>query len=190
MSLKVHKSELNSSTIQSLLDSEIQDTENLITTINSFINNTKPTLTSEAYDTARSEMESYVKILEKRKLTASALKSAISNGTSSLSDYMGSYDYLDDSDLAILKSEINNIQASYDAMKNSYYQRYNNNFITRIYMNWAISSLNKQCANQIAPIQEEIDKIEGLGAADATAYSLLTAATADTDSYKGAITGK
>lgn len=190
MGLKVHKSELNSSAIQSLLDSEVQDTENLITALNSFINGSVTTLTGQAYDAARAEASAYVSILQKRKQAAQELKSAVASSTSSLSGYMGSYDYLDDADIPVLESEIASIEASYESIKQSYYARYNKNFITRIVLNWKISSANRKCAQQIAPLQEEIKVIKGLASADSTAYGLLTKGTTTTDSYRSAITGK
>lgn len=188
MALRVHKSELNSSKLISLLDSDIQDTDKLITELSSFVTNTKTTLTGPAYDTARKEVETYIKILNQRKITANEIKTAISNSTSSLSSYMGQYDYLDDSDLSILNSEIQSIKSSYNSIKNSYRQKYQKNIFTRIYLNWALSNLDKQCANQIAPIQDEINKIKGLASADATAYGYL--AKTSTSSYRTAITNK
>ena len=188
MGLKVYKSELNSSKLISLLERDIQDTERLITELNSFVTGTKTTLTGSAYDTARSEVENYINILAQRKNTATEIKAAISNSTSSLSSYMGKYDYLDDSELSTLDGEISNIRASYSSIKANYRQKYQKNFITRIYLNWALSSLDKQCENQIAPIQDEINKIKGLSSADATAYGYLS--NVSTSSYKAAITNK
>lgn len=188
MGLKVHRSELNSSQITSLLDSDIQDTDKLITELNSFVTGTINTLTGEAYDTARAEIESYIAVLRQRKTTASEIKSAISSATSSLSSYMGPYDYLDDSDLEILNNEIDNIRGSYENIKANLRASYDKNFLTRIYLNWALSNADKQCAAQIAPLLDEIDKIKGLSSADASAYGYLS--NASTTSYKTAITGK
>lgn len=188
MGLKVHRDELNSSQITSLLDSDIQDTDRLIAELNSFVTGTINTLTGEAYDTARSEIESYISMLNQRKTTANEIKTAISNATSSLSGYMGPYDYLDDSDLEILNNEIDNIRASYENIKANLRASYDKNFLTRIYLNWALSNANKQCAAQIAPLQDEIEKIKGLAGADSAAYGYLSSAS--TTSYKSAITGK
>ena len=47
MALRVHKSELNSSKLISLLDSDIQDTDRLITELSSFVTNTKTTAHSQ-----------------------------------------------------------------------------------------------------------------------------------------------
>ena len=188
MSLRVHRSELNSSNLISLLESDIQDNDRLIAELSSFVANTKETLTGPAYDSARKEIENYIQILNQRKQTANEIKTAISNSTSSLSTYMGQYDYLDDADLSVLNSEIQSIKSSYNSIKNSYRQKYQKNVFTRIYLNWALSNLDKQCANQIAPIQDEIDKIKGLSSADSTAYGYI--AKTSTSSYQSAISNK
>ena len=188
MGLKVYKSDLNSSQIASLLDKDIQDTDKLITEINNFISGTKNSLTGPAYEAARNEIASFITILEQRKTTANEMKNAISSAMSSLSGYMGPYDYLDDSNLEILNKEINNIRASYENIKSEYTKKYDKNIFTRVYLNHEIKTLNNQCAAQIAPLQDEIEKIKGLAGADASAYGNLTSVS--TSSYKSAISNK
>ena len=185
MGLKVHKSELNSSTIQSLLENEANDAAALITAINNFVNDTSQSLQGEAYDAARSEMIAYAQILERRVSAASELASAVANSTSSLSSYMGSYDYLDDSDIPILKHEIANMQATCESMIQSYKQR---SFFQRIFFSEA--KIRREYAAKIAPIQDEVNKLEGLAGADSTAYGLLNAATSSVEAYRTSVTSK
>ena len=188
MGLKVYKSDLNSAQISSLLDSDIQDTDNLIAELNSFINGTTKSLTGPAYDVAREEIASYIPILEQRKIAAIEMKNAISNATSSLSGYMGPYDYLDDSNLEILENEISKIKASYENIKAEYTEKYDKNFLTKAYLNHELSSINNQCASQIAPLQDEIEKIKGLAGADSAAYGCLSGLSSSP--YKSAISNK
>lgn len=185
MGLKVHKSELNSSTIQSLLANEAQDAAALITAINNFVNDTSQSLQGEAYDAARSEMIAYAQILERRVSAASELATAVANSTSSLSNYMGSYDYLDDSDISELKQEILNIQEYYENIIESYKQR---SFLQRLF--FSETKIRRECAAKIAPLQEELTKLEGLAGADSAAYSLLTAATSTVEAYRTSVTSK
>lgn len=187
MGLKVYKSDLNCAQISSLLDADIQDTDKLIAELNSFITGTKQTLTGPAYDFAREEIEAFIPILEQRKTSANEIKNAISNATSSLSGYMGAYDYLDDSNLEILENEIRNIKASYENIKSEYSEKYNKNFLTKAFLNHELSSISNQCASQIAPLQEEIEKIKGLAGADASAYGCLGNISS---SYKSAVSNK
>ena len=187
---KVHKSELNCSQIQSLLDSDVQETQKLIEAINSFVNESTTTLTGDAYNTARSEMASYISILNERMKAANALKESLSSSTSSLSSYMGEYDYLDDADISIIESEIDSIVASYESMKAGWWSRHKNNFITRFIYNIKASSLDRQCASQIAPLKKELEKLKGLAGADASAYSKLVTAEQSNTTYKSAITSR
>lgn len=188
MGLKVYKSDLNCAQISSLLDSDIQDTDKLIAELNSFVNGTTQSLTGQAYNVAREEIASYIPILEQRKVAASEIKSAISSATSSLSGYMGPYDYLDDSNLEILENEISKIRASYENIKAEYTEKYDKNFLTKAYLNHELSSINNQCASQIAPLQDEIEKIKGLAGADSAAYGCLSGLSSS--SYKSAISNK
>ena len=185
MGLKVHKSELNSSMIQSLLETESKDAAALITAINSFVSDTSESLKGEAYDTARAEMIAYAKILEKRVTAAADLATAVANSTNSLSNYMGSYDYLDDSDIPTLKQEIANIQASYEEIIQSYKRR---SFLRRLFFNEG--KLRRECAAKIQPLQDEVKKLEGLAGADSTAYGLLNSATSTVEAYRTSVTSK
>ena len=187
MGLKVYKADLNCSQISSLLDADIQDTDKLIAELNSFITGTKNSLTGQAYDVAREEIESFIPILEQRKISANEIKNAILSATSSLSGYMGPYDYLDDSNLETLEAEISNIRASYENIKAEYNEKYNKNFLTKAYLNHELSSLSNQCSSQIAQLQDEIDKIKGLAGADASAYGCLGNISS---SYKSSISNK
>lgn len=187
MGLKVYKSDLNCAQISSLLDSDIQDTDKLIAELNSFITGSTQTLTGQAYEVAREEIASYIPILEQRKTSANEIKNAILSATSSLSGYMGPYDYLDDSNLEILEREINNIRASYENIKAECSEKYNKNILTQALLNHELSSISNQCAAQIAPLQDEIEKIKGLAGADSAAYGCLSNISS---SYKSAISNK
>lgn len=188
MGLKVYKDDLNCAQITSLLDSDIQDTDELISKLNSFVTGTTQSLTGQAYEVARQEISSFIPILEQRKISANEIKNAISNATASLSGYMGPYDYLDDSNLEILENEIKKIRASYENIKAEYSAKYDNNFLTKPYLNYELSSINNQCASQIQPLQDEIDKIKGLAGADSAAYGCLS--NLSNSSYKTVISNK
>ena len=188
MGLKVYKADLNSSNFIALLDSDIRDTDNLINELNSFISGSVNTLTGNAYDVAREEIESFVSILNQRKSTANELKSAIFNAMSSLSGYMGSYDYLDDSELETLNNEINNIRASYENIKEGYREEADNSLIKKVFLNKELTNIDKECSGLIAPLLDEIEKIKGLAGADASAYGCLSGVS--TSSYMSAIIGK
>ena len=187
MGLKVYKSDLNCAQLASLLDSDIQDTDKLIAELNSFVTGTTQSLTGPAYDVAREEIASFIPILEQRKTSANEIKNAISNATSSLSGYMGPYDYLDDSNLETLENEIKSIRASYETIKAEYSESHNKNFLTEAFINRELSNISNQCAAQIAPLQDEIEKIKGLAGADSAAYGCLANISS---SYKSAISNK
>ena len=101
---------------------------------------------------------------------------------------MGPYDYLDDSYLEILENEISKIIASYENIKAEYSEKYDKNFLTKAYLNHELSSINNQCASQIAQLQDEIEKIKGLAGADSAAYGCLSSLSSS--SYKSAISNK
>lgn len=186
---KIIKSDLLSSSINNMissLESDITDTDNIIKSLNSFIENTKEKLKGKGYDAARAKAAAYIPILNNRKAIAQNLKSAISSAKSTMLAYMENYDSLDDSKLAETTTKLE--QASYDLQqaRNAYndikaqssgndtnYQKY-------------IDSINYY-QNLYEELKKLNDKLKHLSQTDISAYSAINSVSQNIANYKSSV---
>lgn len=187
---KVVKSDLSGGSISamiSLLESEASNTENLISAINSFIGDSTTTLIGKGYDAARQKLGLYLQDVQTRKKISAELASAISQGASSLSDYMEEYSVLDDSEIQDIKNEISSLESSIASAKATINQLSNSegksvdaSSYTQQISTWESTKVE---------LEKKLDKLINLSGADSAAFSEVQSIAGEVAKYSASVDG-
>ena len=164
--MKVVKADLDSfKSFLNLFDKEITDSQKINNTLDNFTSVLSNKFSGEVYDEVSKKIAVYKECNLSREKTSSELKSKISSALDSLSSYMEGYSYLDTEELDELKVQRNNLQSNY----NSILSAINNtkNIFNLVSLKAQLSSLE----SQLKEIDKLIEKLEGLPAADASAFA-------------------
>ena len=174
--MKLEKVDLSSVTITGMIESletDISDATKIITTINAFITEieTGNNLYGESYTKVKNKLSEYITMLEKRKTTADALKTAINNAINQMKSYIGDdYDGLDEAKLPelneIRQKAVNWVASLTEEIKAEPSEETKKELERQLY---SPSELIKQTDREIA-------KIEGLTDADKYEYGILESA--------------
>lgn len=164
--MKVVKADLDSfKSFLNLFDKEITDSQKINNTLDNFTSVLSNKFSGEVYDEVSKKIAVYKECNLSREKTSSELKSKISSALDSLSSYMEGYSYLDTEELDELKVKRTNCQTNY------------NNILSAINSSTKdsnLSLLRSQLASlevQLQEIDKLIEKLEGLSAADASAFA-------------------
>ena len=164
--MKVVKADLDSfKSFLSLFDKEISDSQKINNTLDNFISELSKKFSGAAFDEISNKINVYKECNLSREKTSSELKNKISQALDSLSTYMDGYSYLDTEELEALKTKRANCQTNYNNILSA---------INRADKNSNLSLLKSQLASlesQLQEIDKLIDKLEGLPAADASAFA-------------------
>lgn len=184
--MKLVKSDLTNNTLNAMiqaLESDIEETNSLVNTINSFISeiNTGNNLSGESYTKVKNKLLSYIDVLEIRKNTAQLLKETINSSINQMISYIGDETELDE---AILPELIERSQKAEQSIS----------WITQ-QINIETIDANKTelrrtlyaTHEMLNEINKEKNKIEGLSSADNSAYSNLESAISKISKYNSAI---
>lgn len=188
---KVIKGDLSSvSSIVSALQGDEADTTNLINAINGFINDSPATLVGAGYNAARQKMGLYLENVQSRQKISTELASAISSGADSLAGYMGEYDVLDDSEIEEIAAEIDTLKSKISSAKYTIYQINLSNVDSE---NPVSTSYYYNCINgwesTLAELEKKLERLIGLGGADAAAFSQVSSLGGDVAKYDASIQG-
>ena len=187
----VSKGDLASvSSVVASLENDDSDTTNLINAINGFINDSQNTLIGAGYNAARQKMGLYLENVQSRQKISAQLASAISSGAASLAGYMGEYDVLDDSEIEEIAAEIDTLKSKISSARQTIYQitisnETSENPISTSYYYGCINNWN----NMLAELEKKLERLIGLGAADAAAFGEVNAACGDVAKYDASIQG-
>lgn len=164
--MKVVKADLDSfKSFLTLFDKEIADSEKINNTFDSFTSDLSGKFSGDGYKAISDKITVYKECNLSRQKTSSELKSKISAALDSLISYMEGYSYLDTEELDELKVQRTNLQSNY----NSILSAINN---TKNIFN--LASLKAQLSSleaQLKEVDKLIEKLEGLPAADASAFA-------------------
>ena len=188
----VYKSDLSGGSISSLismLETEVEDTQQLINSINGFIDGTKSSLTGKAYDLARQKMSMYVEDLKMRKSVASQLASAISAGASSLSGYMEEFSMLDDSEMEEIVDQINKLKVQISGAKQTINSLLSSTESVDYKNIWKYRGQISIWESIKSDLERKLDKLVGLQSADASAFGGVEAAGSNVAKYGASIDG-
>lgn len=174
MATKAVKSEIkamgNSSLVSALKD-DAWDAYLLRLAIKKFVDGSKRELTGPNYDTARNYASQYISILDKRIETALELAEAIKSGCDSLASYMGKYAVLDEAERVNYESKLKDAQNKLNALSSYDWDAEGFGFFNYWETYFSSKLLIKECT-------EYLEKLNGLSAADATAYAPIAEASA------------
>ena len=164
--MKVVKADLDSfKSFLTLFDKEMSDCQKMNNTLDSFISELSSKFSGAAYDSISEKINVYKECNLSREKTSSELKSKITSALDSLSSYMEGYTYLDTSELDSIKVKRANCQTNYNNILNA---------IRNSSKNTNLSNLRNQLSAlevQLREIDKLIEKLEGLPAADASAFA-------------------
>lgn len=164
--MKVVKADLDSfKSFLTLFDKEISDSQKINNTLDSFTSELSSKFSGAAYDEIAKKITVYKECNLSREKTSSELKSKISAALDSLSAYMEGYSYLDTEELESLKVQRTNLQTNYNNILSA---------INRSNNSTNLSSLRSQLASlevQLQEVDKLIEKLEGLPAADSSAFA-------------------
>lgn len=177
------------SSVVSMLENEAADAQNLINSINSFIEGTKSSLTGKGYDMARQKMAMYTRDLKVRKQIAMDLANAISQGASSLLGYMEEFSKLDDSEILELENEIRKLDYNIANARAT---------LQKIVLNSdedddkSIGYYRRQISyweNAKKELDRKLEKLIGLAAADGAAFARVESVGDQVAQYGASIDG-
>lgn len=177
------------SSVVSMLENEAADAQNLINSINSFIEGTKSSLTGKGYDMARQKMAMYTQDLKVRKQIAMDLANAISQGASSLLGYMEEFSKLDDSEILELENEIRKLDCNIANARAT---------LRKIVLNSdedddkSIGYYRRQISyweNAKKELDRKLEKLIGLAAADGAAFAGVESVGDQVAQYGASIDG-
>ena len=164
--MRVVKADLDSfKSFLTLFDKEMSDCQKMNNTLDSFISELSAKFSGAAYDSISEKINVYKECNLSREKTSSELKSKITSALDSLSSYMEGYSYLDTAELDSIKAKRANCQANYNNILSA---------INNASRNTDLSGLRSQLAaleSQLIEIDKLIEKLEGLPAADASAFA-------------------
>lgn len=164
--MRVVKADLDSfRSFLSLFDKEMSDSQKINNTLDSFASDLSRKFSGAAYDEIANKLTVYKESNLSREKTSSELKSKISAALDSLSSYMEGYSYLDTEELDALKVNRANCQANYNNILSAVNNSRNNSNLS------LLKSQLSSLAAQLQEIDKLIEKLEGLPAADASAFS-------------------
>ena len=165
--MKVVKADLDSfKSFLNLFDKEITDSQKINNTLDNFTSVLSNKFSGEVYDEVSKKIAVYKECNLSREKTSSELKSKISSALDSLSSYMEGYSYLDTEELDELKVKRANCQTNYINILSAI-----NSSTSK---NSDLSLLRSQLDSlgvQLQEIDKLIEKLEGLPAADASAFA-------------------
>ena len=177
------------SSIISMLESEADDAQSLIDAINSFIEGTRNSLTGKAYDMARQKMSMYTQDLKVRKQVAMDLANAISQGASSLLEYMEEFFKLDDSEIIELENEIRKLDSSiYSARGTIKKIMDNSEEDDQKFISYYRSQIN-YWENTKKDLERKLEKLVNLASADRAAFARVEAVSNQVEQYGASIDG-
>lgn len=173
-----------------LLEAEANDTSQLISAINSFIDDSTTTLKGKSYDAARQKLSLYLEDIKLRQSIAAELAAAISEGAASLSSYMEGYSKLDDSEIDEIEAEISKLQIKISGARQTINKindsnEVSDNSVSISYYTQQISSWE----STIEELKKELDKLINLEAADASAFSGVEGACESVVKYSASVEG-
>lgn len=165
--MKVVKADLDSfKSFLSLFDKEMADSRKINNTLDSFTSDLSRKFSGGAYDEIAKKIAVFKESNLSREKTSGELKSKISAALDSLSAYMDGYSYLDTEELDELKTKRANCQSNYNNILSAINSSNSNST--------NLNSLRSQLASlevQLQEIDKLIEKLEGLPAADASAFA-------------------
>ena len=177
------------SSIISMLESEADDAQSLIDAINSFIEGTRNSLTGKAYDMARQKMSMYTQDLKVRKQIAMDLAKAISQGASSLLEYMEEFFKLDDSEIIELENEIRKLDSSiYSARGTIKKIMDNSEEDDQKFISYYRSQINFW-ENTKKDLERKLEKLVNLASADRAAFTRVEAVSNQVEQYGASVDG-
>ena len=171
--MRVVKGDLTSmrASATTVFDSEIADADKIIKSLNNFIDQigegTK--LTGIAYDYIKNQLEEQKALMEKRKTSAVNMKAAINSALSSMENYMEGYSELDTDDLAELETNISAAESSLSSAQSSLEDAE----LTAGEESTIRSTINYY-TNLLVELRKKKEKLDGLGAADSSAWACLS----------------
>lgn len=165
--MRVVKSDLESfKSFLTLFDKEISDSQKINNTLDNFTSELSNKFSGAAFDEISKKINVYKECNLSREKTSSELKSKISSALDSLSSYMDGYSYLDTEELDELKVKRANCQTNYNNILNAI-NRANSKSTNLSLLRSQLASLEVQ----LQEIDKLIEKLEGLPAADASAFA-------------------
>lgn len=176
------------SSIVSMLEAEADDAQNLINAINSFIEGTRNSLTGKAYDMARQKMSMYTQDLKVRKQVAMDLAKAISQGASSLLEYMEEYSKLDDSEMIELENEITKLDNSIYSARGTIKKIMDNSEEDQKFISYYRSQIN-YWENTKKDLERKLEKLVNLASADRAAFAGVEAVGNQVEQYGASVDG-
>lgn len=165
---------------EKVFEAEVADAESAIKALDSFIGAIGPgtKLTGDAYNAIKAQLSSYKSLMVTRKALANSMKSAVASAVSSMSGYMEGYSELDTADLVDINSKITSAQSSIDSLRSQLNSSTLSNS-DKLRINSSISSYN----STLAELEKKKEKLDGLSAADSSAYASLSSAIAELSAY-------
>lgn len=180
--MKVIKGDLSTikTSAEKVFEAEVTDAESAIKALDSFIGAIGPgtKLTGDAYNAIKTQLSSYKSLMVTRKALANSMKSAVASAVSSMSGYMDGYSELDTADLDDINSKITSAQSSINSLRNQLDgSTLSNSDKLRI------NSLIGSYESTLTELNKKKEKLDGLSAADSSAYASLSGAIADLSAY-------
>ncbi len=166
--MKVVKSDLDSfKSLLTLLDKDVSDSQKINSTLDSFASDLSINFKGDGYKAIGDKITVFKESNLAREKASSELKSKITSALDSLSSYMEGYSYLDTEELDKIKVERANCQNNYNNILSAL-----NNSNNRSNLSLLRSQLESLQA-QLVELDKLIEKLEGLPAADASAFAMV-----------------
>lgn len=166
---KVTRSDLtlanSSATLLSLYDS-VPALQNVSSTLENFLNNSKSTLVGPGFDSVRNKLNIYNEALPVVINTIDLLHDNIKAANNSMINYMGQFYSLDDSNVGDIRSKVNSLKSMINSYKSMDSNQIDWNYIAYL-------------ENVVAYFELLLSKLEGLAGADASAYGKISASLTD-----------
>lgn len=177
------------SSMVAMLEQEANDTQNLYSAVNGFIEGTKATLTGPAYDAAREKMVLYLQDIKSRQATAAALASAISQGASSLASYMGEYAVLDDKDIPEIEAQIKNLEKQIESARQTISAlRSSSNEKEKESIGHYEQQISAWEATK-KELEKKLERLKGLAGADSAAFGSTASASSQVAQLTASVAG-
>lgn len=181
--MKVIKSDLtNISTIISAIETDITDTETLIQSLDDFVTDlSSKKLDGQVFEAVKTRVIECKTRLTSRYNTATALKSELESAVSKMSNFMGGYEKLDDSELSTLEQTVSNAQTN---INNIIEESETEEDVKKI-LNYRVRMLRYQAIVDTTNI--EIAKLKQLPEADNQAYALIQNSGENITTYNNSV---
>ena len=183
MSKKVIKSDLSSSSLDTViknLTNDAEDASSLKDVLSNIVNDTSTDLEGASYDAVRNKLSEYITLLTKREELATSLAEAIKTATSKMSNFMGEFDTVDESELEEVTKKISSLEGTISSITQKFQNGEYDDDVS-------LYSLTSEYKKELTKQKNYLEKINQLSNQDSQSYSSISDVNAEITSYNSSI---